>query len=803
MFDTSLAKATAQALRGKKDIADRGIPVAFVTILKSINLSYAPIMGELWNAIDSQLKGLPSLADSYPRGFLILDGYDQFDNNTQVHIDHELSHLQARGINVMTTGREPKSFEAIDITAVCDSCRKSPLDLYWICRQCWTGNFETCYSLCNSCKVEGTICTVDGNALAFEEMYDYREFHMNLLPEEHFRRFIREEMTKEYGLVINQPSSRIDTTRSSAISEHLMTFMLSDRNITLVKAHMEEVHQMQSWDNTARLYDRIFPSVIRLFDSAIEHIEKQSPTQRVLGLLSIAAAAVRDYGVSFAELESQLQRLVEDIPELATNIPFDQQNVFHSARGFLMVDTSRVSCYVPLFACYARDGYNKTLLWAKAKLEAESDERSQELPVQVLDEAHQTSSPPPMSPPLVSSPPPISPLLASSSPPISPPLGRDNPTNESSIDSGYYSKFSSIMSMKDSDSFFDHRTVAHPQELQPATKQICTICENMIKGKEPERTLTTTLEGFKLSVAERCMFCTTVWEDVKRWSTVDQQRQCKWTVRRKSGFRESEESLVVTYRLTSGVTDEQSPLKQKVFHILPEHEVDKQMSIRLISETTHPAHDSTSQIRNWLHDCRNYHTTCRVSYTPTWVPTRLIDLETGDPDRLRVVNTKDEDICTPYVTLSHCWGNFKEIPFLTLTLSNKSKLMVEGAMLRDLSRNFVDAVAVARHMGVRYIWIDSLCIIQDNGEFSRSEGQLMHKVYRHSYCNISAADSLDSRGGLFRRRDPETIRHAVYEEDGSSNLLTKGRWVVLEDDLWQTQVLGMNIYTRGWVYQGL
>jgi glutamyl/glutaminyl-tRNA synthetase len=139
-------------------------------------------------------------------------------------------------------------------------------------------------------------------------MYDYREFHMNLLKAEHFRRFIREEMIKEYGLVINKSPSSFDTTSSSTISEHLMTIMHSEYNITLVKAHMEEVHQMQSWDNTARLYERLFPSVISVFDSAIQPIEKQSPAQRVLGLFSIAAAAVNDEGVSFSDLEAQLQR---------------------------------------------------------------------------------------------------------------------------------------------------------------------------------------------------------------------------------------------------------------------------------------------------------------------------------------------------------------------------------------------------------------------------------------------------------------------------------------------------------------
>ena len=735
----------------------------------------------LRNAIDGQLKGRPSSPVDYPCGYLILDGYDQFGPDAQVRIDHELSLLKAGGINVMTTGRSPKSFEAVDRIMNCDNCQRSHLDLYWICRQCWKGRIKTCSSLCNSCKMKGAVCAVDGHALAFEEMYDYREFHMNLLTRKSFQKFIQKNLAKEYDLVIDKSSSSFDTIIPSAVSEHLMTFMLPEYNIALIKAHIEEVHQMQSWDKTARSYERLFPSVIDIFDNVIKRLVKQSSQQRILGLLCIAAAAVRDSGVSFLDLESQLQSLVEDIPQIAVYIPLDPQNVFNSTKGFLMVDTLRVSCYVPLFACYVRRSYNKTLLWATKKLEAKGKTQSEELPVQILDEVHQASSPPQ----------------------LSPPSAIDSTTNQSSIDSGYFSNFSSTLSLEDSGDSWNQITTDYTEEPLLATNQICAICENMIKGKESERTVTTTLENFKLSVAENCVMCASAWADVQHWSTDGQQRHCKWTVRRKPCLRETKESLVITYRLTSEGNDARNPLEQKVFHMVPAIDVERQVKTTPIAETTHPGDSVTSQIRDWLHVCQKDHAACRVPYTATWVPTRLIDLETGDPDRVRVVYTKDKDIRTPYVTLSHCWGNFKEIPFLTLTLSNKSKLMGEGIVMRDLPRNFVDAVVVARHMGVRYIWIDSLCIIQDNGEFARSEGQLMHKVYRHSYCNISAADSLDSRGGLFRRRDPETIRHAVYEEYGSSNMLSKGLWIVLEDDLWKTQVLGMNIYTRGWVYQGL
>ncbi|KAJ4299948.1 hypothetical protein N0V90_005196 [Kalmusia sp. IMI 367209] len=85
------------------------------------------------------------------------------------------------------------------------------------------------------------------------------------------------------------------------------------------------------------------------------------------------------------------------------------------------------------------------------------------------------------------------------------------------------------------------------------------------------------------------------------------------------------------------------------------------------------------------------------------------------------------------------------------------------------------------------------------GDFE-SEGQLMHKVYRFSHCNIAIADSENSEGGLFRTRTPATILPATIEADGTGKLET-GSWRILRDDLWNKDLLGAKIYTRGWVFQ--
>lgn len=78
----------------------------------------------------------------------------------------------------------------------------------------------------------------------------------------------------------------------------------------------------------------------------------------------------------------------------------------------------------------------------------------------------------------------------------------------------------------------------------------------------------------------------------------------------------------------------------------------------------------------------------------------------------------------------------------------------------------------------------------------------MHDVYRHSHCNIVVADSVDSKGGLFRERKPADIVPAKVVSDGTSRL-DRGTWRVVRDGTWDAELLSTKIYTRGWVFQGM
>jgi hypothetical protein len=119
--------------------------------------------------------------------------------------------------------------------------------------------------------------------------------------------------------------------------------------------------------------------------------------------------------------------------------------------------------------------------------------------------------------------------------------------------------------------------------------------------------------------------------------------------------------------------------------------------------------------KNALYTCLEEHQpTCPIYHFESneFLPTRLIDLE--DLERLRVVVTADTIIQDRrYVPLSHRWGTPEsaEREAMTTTSSNLANRL-EGFGLSTLPPRYREAILICRAMDVRYIWIDSLCIIQ-------------------------------------------------------------------------------------------
>lgn len=104
------------------------------------------------------------------------------------------------------------------------------------------------------------------------------------------------------------------------------------------------------------------------------------------------------------------------------------------------------------------------------------------------------------------------------------------------------------------------------------------------------------------------------------------------------------------------------------------------------------------------------------------------------------------------MTLSHCWGTSS---ILTATKRSIEDLK-EGIAVSFLPKTFQDAIKITRRLGIKYLWIDCLCIIQDDPDDWEREASAMSHVYRNSYLTISASASKDSYDGCFPKREKDS-----------------------------------------------
>lgn len=216
-----------------------------------------------------------------------------------------------------------------------------------------------------------------------------------------------------------------------------------------------------------------------------------------------------------------------------------------------------------------------------------------------------------------------------------------------------------------------------------------------------------------------------------------------------------------------------------------------------------------------------------MSLNPPFYPTRLLILGPVDEPFVKLIVTKSADgqdsncLTEPkgqYVTLSHCWGKTGQT--FSLNEKNLGVFQSKGIPLKELPRTFRDAIHFARRLSqsVKYIWIDSLCIMQKNEADWLQESTQMYQVYRNSYCNISATFAEDSHHGLYANRDPQHLwgeevnlntKELVPSEfrvrSGGGSLDNHGariqRCRIVDPSHWERKVEAAPVNTRAWVLQ--
>jgi hypothetical protein len=214
--------------------------------------------------------------------------------------------------------------------------------------------------------------------------------------------------------------------------------------------------------------------------------------------------------------------------------------------------------------------------------------------------------------------------------------------------------------------------------------------------------------------------------------------------------------------------------------------------------------DSLHRAAHWLQKCTETHKKCCADKpTPSWYPTRLLYLGDGGHDESFVwlIHTAREQPTGPYTTLSHCWGDKRPLQ-LTRQIASQPRPAI---LMTDMPKTFRDAVDVSRRLGVRYLWIDSMCIIQDKDDLQDwyREASLMDKVYLYSYCNISAADAEDSTKGLFRPRWPQNVGTWNVKVDltGFGPHTGLVECTVTDERQWSRNIADSPLNQCGWVFQ--
>jgi hypothetical protein len=151
-----------------------------------------------------------------------------------------------------------------------------------------------------------------------------------------------------------------------------------------------------------------------------------------------------------------------------------------------------------------------------------------------------------------------------------------------------------------------------------------------------------------------------------------------------------------------------------------------------------------------------------------------------------------------YLALSHCWGGKIDCRLNKSLVSQN----LQSFDMNEMPRNFQHAVLITRQLGYNYLWIDSLCIVQDDPVDWETESAKMGLVYSNAACVISATGALNSEEGCFFPKD-STSQNVVIGQNSDFSLIVCS-WIQEEkmlDTLFTRYVEQAPLSNRGWAFQ--
>jgi len=211
-------------------------------------------------------------------------------------------------------------------------------------------------------------------------------------------------------------------------------------------------------------------------------------------------------------------------------------------------------------------------------------------------------------------------------------------------------------------------------------------------------------------------------------------------------------------------------------------------------QTVVDSDEAFNQAKSLIKSCK-YHEKCPEPQKAT-LPTRVIEVcPELDPSSPRLLESKG--MIGSYAALSYCWGQAQQ-PGITTMDSLPGRL--ERLELPELSQTVRDAIHCVRNLGIRYLWVDAICIVQDSPEDMTRELASMRRVYENARITIAAASSDNATKGFLqdRPRPPPSYRvpfPCPNKKMGSVYMTHGGRGLGMRPSSYDP------LHTRAWTLQ--
>lgn len=199
--------------------------------------------------------------------------------------------------------------------------------------------------------------------------------------------------------------------------------------------------------------------------------------------------------------------------------------------------------------------------------------------------------------------------------------------------------------------------------------------------------------------------------------------------------------------------------------------------------------------KTWHQECLASHQKCNSTLSQKrQLPTRVLDV--GDaPRNPRLIVTDGQP--GSWAALSYCWGGHS-----TFELNKKTSDSFFGGKIpfHRFPKTLRDAITITRALGLQFLWIDALSILQDSKEDWAAEAERMKDIYGGATITIAATNSTSADYGIFKTRKISPGA-CILKWRSSDQMESHNVFLRSSSEFWDTTMKSEPLNTRGWALQ--